>query len=63
MLFNDLLSTALEVSGVELHLSRTDVSLSPFATPLSPQQAHARVSGLLLPADTHVFGLLLRILS
>jgi len=60
--FNDLLSTALEVdvSWIELPSSRARVLLSPLSIPLSLQQAHARVFGLLLQAHPHVFGSLLQ---
>ena len=50
--FNDLLVSTLvlevDVARIGLRLSRAHMSLSPFSIPLSPQQAHARVLGLLL---------------
>ena len=45
------------------HFFRARVSLSPFSVPLSPQQAHARVFGLLPQAHVRVLGLIHQILS
>ena len=44
-----------------LHFFRACVSLSPFSIPLSPQQAHARVLGLLPQAHACAVGLLLQV--
>ena len=58
MPFNDLLLSALEVSRIGFHLPRACVF---FSTRLPPQQARARVFGLLLQAYAHVFGLPLQV--